>query len=399
VLSKFDLNILKLNNYEIKKILKVVLLVFAFLIGFFSLWYTNTLVEKLEIQEREKIALWADATRLAVSSDFNENVEFYRSIIAANTTIPVILTDDQGNINGMVNIDSSGKSLSFLQDKIAMMKEQNEPIVIELYEGYRNFIYYENSKLLNQLRIYPYFQLGIIALFLAISYFAFSYSRTSEQNKVWAGMSKETAHQLGTPISSLMGWLDYLREREGDVKVPDKVLVEMQHDMDRLGLITERFSKIGSEPSLTVYNLYEVLEESVSYINSRTSQKVEISIKNIEIFQTINVAVNKPLFAWVVENLCKNAVDAMDGEGAIWFEVSGTGDEMIQFDAVDTGKGIPTNRHTTIFKPGYTTKKRGWGLGLSLVKRIIENYHSGKIYVQSSEAGKGTRFRIELRKA
>ncbi len=390
---------MKLNNYEIKKVLKVVLLVFAFLIGFFSLWYTNTLVEKLEIQEREKIALWADATRLAVSSDFDENVEFYRSIIAANTTIPVILTDDQGNINGMVNIDSSGKNLSFLQDKIAMMKEQNEPIVIELYEGYRNFIYYENSKLLNQLRIYPYFQLGVIALFLAISYFAFSYSRTSEQNKVWAGMSKETAHQLGTPISSLMGWLDYLREREGDVKVPDKVLVEMQHDMDRLGLITERFSKIGSEPSLTVYNLYEVLEESVSYINSRTSQKVEISIKNIEIFQTINVAVNKPLFAWVVENLCKNAVDAMDGEGAIWFEVSGSGDEMIQFDAVDTGKGIPANRHTTIFKPGYTTKKRGWGLGLSLVKRIIENYHSGKIYVQSSEAGKGTRFRIELRKA
>jgi signal transduction histidine kinase len=399
VLSKFGLNILKLNNYEIKKVLKVVLLVFAFLIGFFSLWYTNTLVEKLEIQEREKIALWADATRLAVSSDFDENVEFYRSIIAANTTIPVILTDDQGNINGMVNIDSSGKNLSFLQDKIAMMKEQNEPIVIELYEGYRNFIYYENSKLLNQLRIYPYFQLGVIALFLAISYFAFSYSRTSEQNKVWAGMSKETAHQLGTPISSLMGWLDYLREREGDVKVPDKALVEMQHDMDRLGLITERFSKIGSEPSLTVYNLYEVLEESVSYINSRTSQKVAISIKNIDVFQTIDVAVNKPLFAWVVENLCKNAVDAMNGEGAIWFEVSGTGDEVIQFDVVDNGKGISANRHTTIFKPGYTTKKRGWGLGLSLVKRIVENYHRGRIYVQSSEVGKGTRFRIELRKA
>ncbi len=399
MLSKFGLNILKLNNYEIKKVLKVVLLVFAFLIGFFSLWYTNTLVEKLEIQEREKIALWADATRLAVSSDFDENVEFYRSIIAANTTIPVILTDDKGNINGMVNIDSSGKNLSFLQDKIAMMKEQNEPIVIELYEGYRNFIYYENSKLLNQLRIYPYFQLGVIALFLAISYFAFSYSRTSEQNKVWAGMSKETAHQLGTPISSLMGWLDYLREREGDVKVPDKALVEMQHDMDRLGLITERFSKIGSEPSLTVYNLYEVLEESVSYINSRTSQKVEISIKNIDVFQTIDVAVNKPLFAWVVENLCKNAVDAMNGEGAIWFEVSGTGDEVIQFDVVDNGKGISANRHTTIFKPGYTTKKRGWGLGLSLVKRIVENYHRGRIYVQSSEVGKGTRFRIELRKA
>ena len=210
-------------------------------------------------------------------------------------------------------------------------------------------------------------------------------------------MSKETAHQLGTPISSLMGWLDYLRE--GDVKIPEKVLREMQRDMDRLGLITERFSKIGSEPSLTNYNLYEVLEESVRYINSRTSQKVEISIKDMEIFQTISVAVNKPLFAWVVENLCKNAVDAMEGEGAIWFEISGNGDEKIQFDVVDTGKGIPANRHKTIFKPGYTTKKRGWGLGLSLVKRIIENYHNGKIYVKSSEPGKGARFRIELRKA
>jgi two-component system, sporulation sensor kinase D len=398
VLSKFGLNILKLNNYEIKKVLKVVLLVFAFLIGFFSLWYTNTLVEKLEIQEREKIETWASATKeISITEG---DVSFLFKIIEANTTIPVIHTTQDGEIKGFRNLDTSQTHIpNFISTKVAQMKSENEPIVIEYSEGEFDVIYYENSKLLNQLRIYPYFQLGVIAIFLGMSYFAFSYSRTSEQNKVWAGMSKETAHQLGTPISSLMGWLDYLREREGDVKVPDKVLVEMQHDMDRLGLITERFSKIGSEPSLTVYNLYEVLEESVSYINSRTSQKVEISIKNIEIFQTINVAVNKPLFAWVVENLCKNAVDAMDGEGAIWFEVSGTGDEMIQFDAVDTGKGIPANRHTTIFKPGYTTKKRGWGLGLSLVKRIIENYHSGKIYVQSSEVGKGTRFRIELRKA
>jgi signal transduction histidine kinase len=398
VLSKFGLNILKLNNYEIKKVLKVVLLVFAFLIGFFSLWYTNTLVEKLEIQEREKIETWASATKeISITEG---DVSFLFKIIEANTTIPVIHTTQDGEIKGFRNLDTSQTHIpNFISTKVAQMKSENEPIVIEYSEGEFDVIYYENSKLLNQLRIYPYFQLGVIALFLAISYFAFSYSRTSEQNKVWAGMSKETAHQLGTPISSLMGWLDYLREREGDVKVPDKALVEMQHDMDRLGLITERFSKIGSEPSLTVYNLYEVLEESVSYINSRTSQKVAISIKNIDVFQTIDVAVNKPLFAWVVENLCKNAVDAMNGEGAIWFEVSGTGDEVIQFDVVDNGKGISANRHTTIFKPGYTTKKRGWGLGLSLVKRIVENYHRGRIYVQSSEVGKGTRFRIELRKA
>ena len=372
------------------------LLFFAFLIGFFSLWYTNTLVKKLENQEREKIETWASATKEISTTD--GDVSFLFKIIEANTTIPVIHTTQAGQIKGFRNLDTSKTGdANFINEKIAEMKSENEPIKIEYSKGDYDIIYYENSRLLNQLRVYPYFQLTVIALFLGMSYFAFSYSRTSEQNKVWAGMSKETAHQLGTPISSLMGWLDYLRE--GDVKIPEKVLGEMQHDMDRLGLITERFSKIGSEPSLTTYNLYEVLEESVSYINSRTSQKVEISIKDMEIFQTISVAVNKPLFAWVVENLCKNAVDAMEGEGAIWFEISGNGDENIQFDVVDTGKGIPANRHKTIFKPGYTTKKRGWGLGLSLVKRIIENYHNGKIYVKSSEPGKGARFRIELRKA
>lgn len=388
---------MKLNNYEIKGVLKIVLLAFAFLIGFFSLWYTNSLVTKLENQEREKISTWADATQLILSPEAEGNLNFLYEIIQANTTIPVILADSNGVVNQYRNIEEKWMNDSvWVAAKIAQMKDQNEPFEIE-YMGGTQTIYYENSTLLNQLRVYPYFQLAVIALFLAMSYFAFSYSRTSEQNKVWAGMSKETAHQLGTPISSLMAWLDYLKA--SDAKVPQKVITEMEHDMERLGLITERFSKIGSEPSLTEYNLYEVLEESVSYINSRTSQKVDISIADIEIFKSIKVAVNKPLFAWVVENLCKNAVDAMEGEGSIWFEVSGTGDEMIQFDVVDTGKGIPTNRFKTIFKPGYTTKKRGWGLGLSLVKRIIENYHNGKIYVKSSELGKGTRFRIVLKKA
>ncbi|PCJ67342.1 MAG: hypothetical protein COA58_03205 [Bacteroidetes bacterium] len=385
---------MKLNNYEIKRVLKVVLLIFAFLIGFFSLWYTNNLVEKLENQEREKIETWANATRLLVTTE--GDVSFLFDIISANTTIPVILTNIDGEVKGDRNLDSSGyRGENFMLYKIAEMKGQNEPIVIEVAEGKYDTIYYENSTLLNQLRIYPYFQLGVIALFLAISYFAFNYSRTSEQNKVWAGMSKETAHQLGTPISSLMGWLDYIKESESNL--PQKVIKEMEHDMERLGLITERFSKIGSEPSLTAYNLYEVLEESVTYINSRTSDKVSITIRDIDEFKSVNVSVNKPLFAWVVENLCKNAVDAMEGEGLIWFELSGVGDDQIQFDVVDTGKGVPANKFKTIFKPGFTTKKRGWGLGLSLVKRIIENYHKGKIYVRSSEVGKGTRFRIELK--
>lgn len=386
---------MRLNNYEIKGILKVVLLFFAFFIGFFSLWYTNNLVEKLAEREQEKIAAWADATRLIGTAEANVDVNFLFEIVEANTTIPVIVTNQKGEVTGHRNLDSSGYNGSdFMRTTIAHMKEQNDPIYIEVADGEPIILYYENSKLLNQLRVYPYFQLGVIALFLAMSYFAFSYSRTSEQNKVWAGMSKETAHQLGTPISSLMGWLDYIKEAEG--KIPERVVKEMDHDLNRLGLITERFSKIGSEPALDKHDLFEVLDESVSYINKRTSEKVNITISNSDEMDQETIYVNKPLFAWVVENLCKNAVDAMEGVGSITFELQpGTEDKVI-LDVVDTGKGVPSNKFKTIFKPGYTTKKRGWGLGLSLVKRIIENYHKGKIYVKSSEIGKGTRFRIEL---
>ena len=385
---------MKLNNYEIKGVIKVVLLVFAFLIGFFSLWYTNTLVNKLESQEREKISTWANATQLITSIDAEGNLNFLYEIIQANTTIPVILTDSNGVVNQFRNIEAFKMgNEAWVADKIAEMKKQNEPFEIEFMGG-KQLIYYENSTLLNQLRIYPYFQLAVIALFLAMSYFAFSYSRTSEQNKVWAGMSKETAHQLGTPISSLMAWLDYLKE--SDAEVPQKVITEMEHDMDRLGLITERFSKIGSEPSLTICSLYEVIEESVRYINSRTSDKVSIFIRDEEKFKVAQVQINKPLFAWVVENLCKNAVDAMEGEGEIVFSFQGIRDTKVLIDISDTGKGVPSNKFKTIFKPGYTTKKRGWGLGLSLVKRIVENYHKGKIYVKSSVLDKGTVFRIEI---
>jgi signal transduction histidine kinase len=385
------------NSYQIKKIFKVLLLTFAFLIGFFSLWYTNGLVNKLELRERTKIATWADATRLIASPKFEGDVNFLFKIIEANTTIPVILTDENGIVKGSRNLDSTGyNGNNFMRDKIKTMELENDPIEVEYIAGQNIKIFYENSELLNQLRIYPYFQLGIIALFLTISYFAFSYSRRSEQNKVWAGMSKETAHQLGTPISSLIGWVDYLKE--GEYSVPPKILDEINHDLERLNLITERFSKIGSKPSLSIYNLHEVLSESILYINSRTSDKVLIEIKDWDKLSGINVSVNKPLFAWVIENLCKNAVDAMNGEGKIWFEVFLDDSNYIFIDIHDTGKGIPINKQKTIFKPGYTTKKRGWGLGLSLVKRIIENYHQGKIYVKSSEIGKGSHFRIELLK-
>lgn len=355
------------------------------------------MVNKLELRERAKIATWADATRLIASPKFDGDVNFLFKIIEANTTIPVILTDENGIVKGSRNLDSTGyNGNNFMRDKIKTMELENEPIEIEYIAGQNIKIFYENSELLNQLRIYPYFQLGIIALFLMISYFAFSYSRRSEQNKVWAGMSKETAHQLGTPISSLIGWVDYLKE--GEYSVPPKILDEINHDLERLNLITERFSKIGSKPSLSIYSLHEVLSESTLYINSRTSNKVSIEIKDWDKLSGINVSVNKPLFAWVIENLCKNAVDAMNGEGKIWFEVFEDDSNYIFIDIHDTGKGIPVNKQKTIFKPGYTTKKRGWGLGLSLVKRIIENYHQGKIYVKSSEIGKGSHFRIELLK-
>ncbi len=386
---------MRLNNYEIKGILKVVLLSFAFFIGFFSLWYTNNLVEKLAEREQGKIATWADATRLIGTAEADVDVNFLFEIVEANTTIPVIVTNQKGEVTGHRNLDSSGYNGSdFMRTTIVHMKEQNDPIYIEVADGEPIILYFENSKLLNQLRVYPYFQLGVIALFLAMSYFAFSYSRTSEQNKVWAGMSKETAHQLGTPISSLMGWLDYIKEAEG--KIPERVVKEMDHDLNRLGLITERFSKIGSEPALDKHNLLEVLDESVSYINKRTSEKVNIAISNSDEMDQETIYVNKPLFAWVVENLCKNAVDAMEGVGSITFELQPGKEDKVILDVLDTGKGVPSNKFKTIFKPGYTTKKRGWGLGLSLVKRIIENYHKGKIYVKSSEIGKGTRFRIEL---
>jgi len=386
----------KLNNYEVKRVLKVVLLLFAFLIGFFSLWYTNNLVDKLEDQERQKIQTWANTTRLIASPDYDGDVNFlFEQIIEANTTIPVILTDNDGNITGKRNLDAQEEDNKYYLDrKIAEMRKENEPIEIEYLEGEKITLYYENSLLLNQLRFYPYFQLGVIGLFLAVSYFAFSYSRTSEQNKVWAGLSKETAHQLGTPISSLLGWVDYLKE--SDTNIPKRVIDEFAKDIERLNLITERFSKIGSEPILASANLLEVLNESIEYINSRTSEKVAIAIQNPELLKEINILVNRPLFAWVIENLCKNAVDAMSGEGEIYVELIEHNGKVI-FDVVDNGKGIPSNKFKTIFKPGFTTKKRGWGLGLSLVKRIVENYHNGKIYVKSSEIGKGTRFRIELK--
>jgi signal transduction histidine kinase len=272
------------------------------------------------------------------------------------------------------------------------MAERNPPLIIDLGNGEKNFIFYEESYLLTQLKYYPYFQFGVIGLFLMIAYTLFSTARKAEQNQVWVGMSKETAHQLGTPLSSLMAWIEILKTKSVD----ETILKEIQRDIDRLDTITDRFSKIGSKPVLVKENITEILIHAADYIKQRTSRNVTFEITSSSKTQ-IKANVSVPLFEWVIENLCKNAVDAMNGVGKITIEVT----DAIQFvyvDITDTGKGIPKSKTKTVFEPGYTTKQRGWGLGLSLCKRIIENYHGGKIFVKWTEPDKGTTFRIVLEK-
>jgi signal transduction histidine kinase len=384
---------IKINSYETKRILKIILLVFAGAIGFLSLWYTNNLVKELEGEERSKAKLWADATKLLLSPDYEGDVDILLEIVRANNTIPVILMDKDGNITGSRNLDSAlMEKPEYLESMVRQMAQSNAPMEIEYVEGSNIKVYYENSLLLTKLKYYPFFQLSIIALFLAVSYFAFSYSRRSEQNQVWVGMSKETAHQLGTPISSLVAWLDYIKA--SDSNLPLMVIEEMDRDIERLLLITERFSKVGSEPMLEKHDLIECIEQTVNYLKARAPSKVvfEFKIPTVPVYAQLNV----PLFAWVIENVTKNAIDAMDGNGKIIYEVK-MGNKEIIFDIIDNGKGVPNSKIETIFKPGYTTKKRGWGLGLSLVKRIVQNYHQGHIFVKESIPNEKTVFRVVLK--
>jgi hypothetical protein len=388
-----------MDIYYRKQRWKFFLFLFAAIIGIGSLLYTNRLVKRLAQEEKNKIELWAEATRqLADMSDFTDSynqqrdIELPLQVVEYNTTIPVMIVDQEDNIVIHRNLDSL-KMLNpdYGKRQLAKMKSEIDPIEI-VGEGIVQYVYYRNSTLLVHLTYYPYVQLGVILLFILVAYLAFSASRRAEQNQVWVGLSKETAHQLGTPTSSLIGWVELLKEKH-----PDKKLVsEMEKDAERLEEITERFSKIGSKPVLKNANILEVLKESVAYLESRTSDGVNFSFDTDSKDQV--VPINRALFQWVVENLCKNAVDAMEGNGSIKISVL---DQLKQvfIDFEDTGKGIPKNKHKTIFKPGYTTKRRGWGLGLSLAKRIIEIYHKGKIFVLNSEADKGTVIRIILHKS
>jgi two-component sensor histidine kinase len=383
-----------MDIYYRKQRWKLYLFLFAAIIGIGSLLYTNRLVSVLAQEEKKKVELWAEATRqLADVNLTGQDFGFPLHVVQYNTTIPVILVDQDENIIEKRNLDSlKMENPDYVRRQLNKMKDENPPIEVDLGDGLVNYVYYRNSTLLTKLTYYPYIQLGMILLFILVAYLAFSASRKAEQNQVWVGLSKETAHQLGTPTSSMIGWVELLKE-----KYPDKKLVsELEKDAGRLEQITERFSKIGSKPVLKNENIKDILQDSLDYIKTRASDQVKFTLESHK--EDLLAPVNKALFQWVVENLCKNAIDAMDSRGSLKISLKEQG-RQIMIDFEDSGKGIPKNRQKTVFKPGYTTKHRGWGLGLSLAKRIVEIYHRGKIFVLHSEPGKGTVIRIVLQKS
>jgi two-component system, sporulation sensor kinase E len=385
--------------YSQKNRIKLIVVFIALIIGAATITYTNVLVSKLSEREQELVQLYAKGLRYMINAPSDDNIVFIEEeILSANTTVPVILTDEQENILDSKNINlpkniSEQRKNELLQREIKKMKAQHAPIEVPWAEGSVNYVFYKDSDLLSQLRFYPYVQLMVIACFVLIAYFVFSYSRKAEQNRVWVGLAKETAHQLGTPLSSLMAWYEYMKISPKFENEP--IVAELWKDIRRLEVITERFSNIGSVPLLKDEDIFQVTQNAINYLQNRISRKVEINVLPADP-SDISAKVNIPLFDWVIENICKNAVDAMEGRGNITIQINLLGKSQVAIDITDTGKGIPKSKLESVFLPGYTTKKRGWGLGLALAKRIIDNYHRGRLYVKSSELGKGTTFRIIL---
>lgn len=380
------------NIYDARQKGKLIFLLISVLLVGGVLYVSNDLVEDLSIEERKKMEIWAEATRELASDKTEMSMELILKVIQSNTSIPAIIVDDTGEINQYLNLNlPETDTEKYLQEKLEQLKSKSNLIEINLGDEEKQYLYYDDSILLKRLSLYPYVQLGVMVLFVLIVYFALISTKKAEQNKVWVGLSKETAHQLGTPISSLMAWMDLL-ESSG---VDSSLLSDMNKDVNRLSVIAERFSKIGSKPEMELIYVNEVLENATEYMRRRVSDKVLITTHLP--FDAEGAMVCLSLFEWVIENLCKNAVDAMNGEGRI--DVYMTSEkQQIYIDIKDTGKGIARKNFKTVFNPGYTTKKRGWGLGLTLAKRIIEDYHAGRIYVKDSEVGKGTTFRIELKR-
>ena len=393
--------------YDKRRLWKIVFCMVSAIIAAMFLLISNNLVKDLSMQERERMEIWANATKQIATAGMSEtssqDIDFLLSIIEGNRNIPVLLVDDSDNIILHRNFslpepidenapyDISSVNEAFLKDKLAHLKNTRNVIDIAIDKATVQHLYYEDSVLLKRLSYYPYVQLAVMLIFIAVVYFAVVSMKKAEQNKVWVGLSKETAHQLGTPISSLVGWVQFL-EASG---VDKDVVTDMDKDVHRLSMIADRFSKIGSKPELELAFINQAVSESLEYMRSRISQRVKLTLHLPD--DECGVKLCQSLFAWVMENLTKNAVDAMQGEGSIDVTVHpDDGGRMVLIDVRDTGKGIPHKNFKTVFNPGYTTKKRGWGLGLTLVKRIIEEYHGGKIYVKESEPGRGTTFRIEL---
>lgn len=376
---------------------KIVLVVVAVIIAAASLVTSHYLVRDLQVEEQNKMGVWAEAMRSLNTADENTDLNLVLKVIDENNTIPVIVTDEQGSVqtfrNVMIDADNETDSTAVLAEMAEMWRKSRQSIRIDLDDnGGGAFIdvCYDDSLMIKRLATYPYVQLGVVLLFVVIAIFALLTSKRAEQNKVWVGLSKETAHQLGTPISSLMAWAEVLKETYPE----DELIPEMENDIRRLQLIADRFSKIGSLPEPVPTSLIEVMEHVIQYMDRRTSRKVQMvrSFPDDDII----VPLNASLFEWVIENLCKNAVDAMEGAGTITIHLESVANKAI-IEVTDTGKGIRKKDIGNVFRPGFTTKKRGWGLGLSLAKRIVEEYHHGRIYVKLSEVGVGTTFRIELK--
>ncbi len=383
--------------YRTKQRWKIILLFVAVLIGFASLFITNRLVKELSQEERKKIVLWAEAikelSQLSNLEDTTQNYTIISEVLQNNTTVPVILADENENMLSYINISPQKlDTKEEIERMIISMKASKEPIEVKLLDGSKNYVYYKDSTTLIQLTYYPYVQLIIIVLFILASYYAFSQSRKSEQNRVWVGMAKETAHQLGTPTSSFLAWLEILKE----TNLSDDLVSEFSKDVARLEKVVDRFSKIGSVPALRPTDLIELINNTISYLKNRTSSKINF-IKNYDEKDHLLIPLNDTLFEWVIENIAKNAIDAIHIEGEVAINITDN-TQVVYVDISDTGKGIPRSHYKTIFQPGFTTKARGWGLGLTLSKRIIEEYHNGKIFVNHSEVDKGSSFRIVIRK-
>lgn len=393
-----------MNPYQRKKRWKYLLLAFAIVIASGSLIYTRYLVKNIARSERTRAQVWAMSMRQILNSDDNDFLQ-YTIAVRDSLIVPAIVTDGKGDIRLSRGLDTTKTFIDlpsadskkkydpeYFKEELEYMKKQHAPIRTQIL-GEETLVYYKDSPLLQQLRLFPYIQLTVIAIFLLMAYTAFSSARKSEQDQVWVGLAKETAHQLGTPISSLMAWIELMKEK---FNAEDDVLVaEMENDVKRLEIVADRFSKIGSKPVLEEHGVYEVVKDFVDYFRVRVSKNISFEMSGNP---HLNAGLNVPLFDWVIENLLKNAVNAIDGKGSIKVEITGNKiKNQVYIDVTDTGKGIPRSKFDTVFQPGYTTRKRGWGLGLSLTKRMIENYHNGQIFVKDSEVGKGTTFRIVLK--